>query len=147
MKREVGSMLFIGCNWSAVHRTLFTFPSGVIGRICSLIVDLPGHLLYCFECQACRVGLNCIFRSYLTYVYTVCSWWLSRICVRLVIRRSWVWSPPGLAAFFHGDCTCGIRLIIRYFLWSFSPFCWFKKGSCQFLAKRWAQVLVNCLED
>ena len=31
------------------------------------------------------------------------------------------------------------RLIIKYFLWSFSPFRWFKKGSCQFLAKECAQ--------
>ena len=26
------------------------------------------------------------------------------------------------------------RLTMKYFLWSFSPFRWFKKGSCQFLA-------------
>ena len=31
------------------------------------------------------------------------------------------------------------RLIMKYFLWSFSPFHWFKKGSCQFLAKECAQ--------
>ena len=31
------------------------------------------------------------------------------------------------------------RLIMKYFLRSFSPFCWFKKGSCQFLAKECAQ--------
>ena len=31
------------------------------------------------------------------------------------------------------------RLIMKYFLWSFSPFCWFKKGNCQFLAKSCAQ--------
>ena len=30
-------------------------------------------------------------------------------------------------------------LIMKYFLRSFSPFCWFKKGSCQFLAKECAQ--------
>ena len=30
-------------------------------------------------------------------------WWLSRMRFRLVIRRSWVWSPPGPATFFHGD--------------------------------------------
>ena len=34
----------------------------------------------------------------------------------------------------------------KYFLWSFSPFLWFKKGSCQFLVKECVQVLVNCLE-
>ena len=31
------------------------------------------------------------------------------------------------------------RLIVKYFLWSFSSFRWFKKGSCQFLAKECAQ--------
>ena len=31
------------------------------------------------------------------------------------------------------------RLITKYFLRSFSPFRWFKKGSCQFLAKECAQ--------
>ena len=31
------------------------------------------------------------------------------------------------------------RLIMKYFLRSFSPFCWFKKASCQFLAKECAQ--------
>ena len=31
------------------------------------------------------------------------------------------------------------RLIMKYFQQSFSPFRWFKKGSCQFLAKECAQ--------
>ena len=31
------------------------------------------------------------------------------------------------------------RLIMKYFLRSFSPFRWFEKGSCQFLAKECAQ--------
>ena len=31
------------------------------------------------------------------------------------------------------------KLIMKYFLRSFSPVCWFKKGSCQFLAKECAQ--------
>ena len=39
------------------------------------------------------------------------------------------------------------RLIMKYFLWSFSLFRWFKKGICQFLAKECAQILVNHLED
>ena len=39
------------------------------------------------------------------------------------------------------------RLIMKYFLQLFSPFCLFKKGSCQFLAKEWAQIQVNRLED
>ena len=32
-----------------------------------------------------------------------------------------------------------LRLIMKYFLRSFSPFRWFKKGSCQFLVKECAQ--------
>ena len=42
-------------------------------------------------------------------------------------------TPAGLATSFHGD------LIMKYFLQSFSPFRWFKKGSCQFLVKECAQ--------
>ena len=38
------------------------------------------------------------------------------------------------------------RLIMKYFLRSFPPFRWFKKGSCQFLAKK-GTILVNRLED
>ena len=37
------------------------------------------------------------------------------------------------------------RLIIKYFLRSFSPFHWFKKASCQFLAKECAHILGNRL--
>ena len=38
-------------------------------------------------------------------------------------------TPAGSATCFCGD------LIVKYFLQSFSPFCWFKKGSCQFVVK------------
>ena len=34
--------------------------------------------------------------------------WLSRMHVRLVIRRSQVWSPSGLTTFFHGDWSWNI---------------------------------------
>ena len=61
-------------------------------------------------------------------------------CERL-IRRSQVRSPPGPATFFSW------RLIMKYFLRSFSPVCWFKKGNCQCLAKECAQVLANRLEN
>ena len=36
---------------------------------------------------------------------------------------------------------------MKYFLYSFFPFPWFKKGGYQFPVKDWAQVLVNCFED
>ena len=40
-------------------------------------------------------------------------------------------SNPGPATFFRGD------LVMKNFLRPFSPFRWFKKGSCQLLAKEW----------
>ena len=40
-----------------------------------------------------------------------------------------------------------LRLIMKYFLQAFSPFHLFKRDSCQFLTKEYAQVLVNCIED
>ena len=52
--------------------------------------------------------------------------------VQLETRRSLVQPPPSWATFFW-------RLIMKYFLRSFSPFRWFEKGSCQFLAKECAQ--------
>ena len=39
----------------------------------------------------------------------------------------------GSATFFRGD------LLMKYFLWSYCPFHWFKKASCQFLGKECAQ--------
>ena len=53
--------------------------------------------------------------------------------VRLETRRSRVQPLPRSATFFSWI------LIVKYFLRSFSPFRWFKKGSYQFLAKECAQ--------
>ena len=38
-----------------------------------------------------------------------------------------------------------VEIIMKYFLWSFSPFRWFKKGSCQFLAKEFAHYILTTL--
>ena len=66
-----------------------------------------------------------------------------RNCIGRINRNNWklgfMWIT-GLQVFlFHHWSPPGLR--------SFSPFHWFKNGSCQFLAKECAQVLVNCLED
>ena len=60
---------------------------------------------------------------------------------------------PGLLAQSDAHLTCNqevvglilrsstillLRLIMKSFLRLFSPFCWFKKGSCQLLVKEWA---------
>ena len=47
------------------------------------------------------------------------SWW----------SGGWGFGPLWSATFFPGV------LIMKYILWSFSPFCWFEKGSCQFAKK------------
>ena len=61
------------------------------------------------------------------------------------------WSPGGRAVAGSAPAEVGNilswRLIMKYFLRSFSSFRWFKKGSCQFLAKRMCTILVNRLED
>ena len=55
---------------------------------------------------------------------------LSWMRIQLVIRRLWV-RPLRV-----GNILLW-RLIMVYFLWSFSPFHGFKKGNCQFLARAW----------
>ena len=57
--------------------------------------------------------------------------WHRRMRVRLVIRRSRVWSPPGRQHSF-------VEIDHEIFS-TVTPFRWFKKGSCQFLLKECAQ--------
>ena len=80
------------------------FLLGVIGKLCSMIVDRPRWL--------CWMHI-----------------WLASTGDQEVAGLI----PVESATFFHGD------LIMKHFLRSFSPFRWFKKGSCQFLAKVCAQ--------
>ena len=50
------------------------------------------------------------------------------------------WRPGGRGFNPHrGRNILSWRLIMKYFLRSFSPFRWFKKGSCLFLEKECAQ--------
>ena len=68
------------------------------------------------------------------------AWWLNQMRFWLVIRRSWVQFPQGLATFFHGGWSWNI-------CYSYSLFHWSKKGNYQFLVKGCAQIFVNHLED
>ena len=56
------------------------------------------------------------------------SGWLSWMCVRLVMRLR-----------VRPSQSLSWRLIMKYFQWSFSPVCWFRKCNCQFLSKKCAQ--------
>ena len=51
-------------------------------------------------------------------------------------------SSPSLATFFHWDLV-----MKKHTEWPFSPFPWFKKGSCQLLAKVWALSTGKLLTD
>ena len=66
------------------------------------------------------------------------------ICLRkLLFARwlSWMRRPTGDQEVMGSTPAevGNILLIMKYFLRSFSPFRWFKKGSCQFLVKECAQ--------
>ena len=64
--------------------------------------------------------------------------------VRLETRRTWDQEVAGSTPTKVGNILSW-RLIMKYFLRSFSPFRWFKKGSCQFLAKECAQYWLTAL--
>ena len=91
---------------------------------------------------------NCLLRRHFTWSVKAC--FLGKIrknisnCCRRPRWLSWMRHPTGDQEV--ADSTpaevgniLSWRLIMKYFLRSFSPFHWFKKGSCQFLAKECAQ--------
>ena len=69
---------------------------------------------------------------------------MKKHCIRLAGWLSWMRRPTGDQEVI-GSTPAEVgnilswRLIMKYFLRWFSPLCWFKKGSCQFLAKECAQ--------
>ena len=71
-------------------------------------------------------------------ISTIISWtgsfkvFLAQLGASLTANQGVTGLSPGPATFFHSD------LVMKTFLWPFSPFHWFKKGSCQLLAKEWA---------
>ena len=48
-KKELAALLFFGLWLYIVCHGLFALPLDVIGRLCSVIVVLPGYLVYCFS--------------------------------------------------------------------------------------------------
>ena len=64
-----------------------------------------------------------------------------------VAQLDWLWSG---GCRFNPSRVGNIlsrRLIMKYFLRSFSPFHWFKKGSCQFQKEIMCTILANHLKD
>ena len=114
------------CNCSLIFRRLWPWPVVCSSKIMS--IDLYPS---CDSKMANQIMTSTEEASHDSSVRCTSDWW-SGGCTFIPAR------------------SCNIlsrRLITKYFLRSFSPFCWFKKGSCQFLAKECAQVLANCLED
>ena len=67
--------------------------------------------------------------------------WLSQMCVWLVIRRSRIRSPPGLATFFHGDWSWNI-------FYSHSlPLADSRRAVVSFWQKNGHKLVINHLED
>ena len=65
---------------------------------------------------------------------------MAQLDARLTVDQEVAGSTPAKSATFsRGD------LIMKYFLRSFFPFPWFKKGSLQFLAKECAQYWLTAL--
>ena len=47
-KRELAALFSSVCGMCTVCHGLFALPLGVICRLCSVIVAIPGHVLYIF---------------------------------------------------------------------------------------------------
>ena len=102
---------------------LFSLPLGVWEGLRFVIVALPGLF------------------SYLSFVLLLK---LLVTTLEMQITEQSTQELPSTTTLFYLTPTevgniLSWRLIMKYFLRSFSPFRWFKKGSCQFLAKECAQ--------
>ena len=124
----------------------------------SCSIDCQAHIFF-FKTKNCSnddIFISC---------YDRIGKMLHNICVSAVaMSLRWANRGPGASCFFFtslgGSVGCASdwwlrgwefnttpqvgnilsrKLIMKYFLWSFFPFCWYKKGSCQFLAKECAQ--------
>ena len=71
------------------------------------------------------------------FIMTGGARYLDRKHVRLPCKRPRIQSPRPSGTFFCGD------LVIQIFLWPFPLFYWFKKSSCQLLAKECALSMVQ----
>ena len=93
-----------------------------------------------------RFGKNVCIYLFTFFLYIICKIFMSQPMGRGggPRRLSWMRRPTGDQEV-AGSTPAEVghilswRLIMKYFLRSFSPFRWFKKGSCQFLAKECAQ--------
>ena len=82
----------------------------------------------------CNISLLILFT-------TLCSFWSSNCKIFILSLYNRPTGDQEVAGSTPAEVgnILSWRLIMKYFLWSFSPFRWFKKGSCQFLAKECAQ--------
>ena len=101
--------------------------------------------ILCYFIFNCFMFLDCNT----LYITVQTIWWISIIvgCTIYLCRPrwlSWMRRPTGdqeVAGSTPAEVSNILlwRLIMKYFLLSFSPLHWFKKGSCRFLAKECAQ--------
>ena len=107
----------------------------------SLVQTIKSHLPITVDSRY----LDPSYLDPITYVELISKSRLFSLCIYCISRwLSWIRRPTGDQEV-AGSTPAEVgnilswRLIMKYFLRSFSPFRWFKKGSCQFLAKGCAQ--------
>ena len=120
----------VTCVWFVhVHiiRKLHTkLPCFICVQLCANVTHYHCHVLHmCYVC----VKLYAYVTIYYVFVRVTYAYWL-----RPTGDQEVAGSTPA-----EVGNILSWRLIMKYFLRSFSPFRWFKKGSCQFLAKECAQ--------
>ena len=155
-ERQPLSLYFLVCDLCTVCLGLIALSPGVvvslvvIGRLCSMVS---------FWTTSVLLSKSFYQSGYSISYQTACCPANTQISLRIRIG----WSEVSLTAWKRQPrwlswmrCPIGdqevagstpaevgnilsSRLIMTYFLRSFSPFHWFKKGSCQFLAKECAQ--------
>ena len=91
-----------------------------LSRICSFWSNDPKRPTWYLWCFLSYLYLT----IYIVVLLGGRSWWLSQLCIPLVIREL-----PVRSCLVQQHSW--VRLYVKYFLWPFSPFCWFKEGSWQ----------------
>ena len=122
-------------KWGTYLAQTFLRSKSVFRIVCTLPSDMPVQL-------AISLTDNCASCS--TTIFTAATLALVTEVRGRPRWLSWMRRPTGDQEV-AGSTPAEVgnilswRLIMKYFLRSFSPFRWFKKGSCQFLAKECAQ--------
>ena len=142
LRREIRKIL---CGYPFLSVAMFHIPIGV------LLFLLNVSLIFCMNlpdivCSVIR--WNHLAKGIQMSIYNIYLQGNKKMFIRVPLSAGSVFK--NYQFFFRIIGSSNILswgLIMKYFLLSFFPFCWFKKGSFQLLVWEYAQVLVNRLGD